>query len=166
MRLLIKLLFLETTLFQLVACHTAPKEATQFLHSATKPVAIHCVVDSQVYSRPLVKGPGNHVPVPLKDGAQVYIVRSSSGIGKIEISPGPTFRRCDEKTYSISDLNQAKSLLEFTQIENSDSFVGTELAVCNTIDEGWFFILGKKISYVGYAGPMEKPIAFVGMSCH
>jgi hypothetical protein len=164
MKLLIKLMFLEVILCQLVACHTAPKEATALSRTA-KPAEIHCVVDSRIYSQPQVRGPGNLVPVPLRDGALVSIVRSSSGISKIAVSPGPTFRRCAEKTYAISDFDEAKSLVEFSRIQNSDVFVGTELAVCNTIDEGWFFILGKKTAYIGYAGPMEKPIAFVGMSC-
>lgn len=151
---------LTAFLAQALVCQAV--EASELPNSAVK---TRCAVNSSVYNRPMLKGPGNNVPVPLSDGAQVSISKSASGISKIEITPGPVFRRCSEKPYLISDINHAKAVLEFTQIEDPEAFVGSELTVCYTVDEGWYIVVGKKTAYIGYAGPMEKPVAFVGMVC-
>ena len=166
MKMLFRLAFLNLLLLPPAFGQAILKEATDSGHSTQKAAEMRCVVDSGTFNSPYVKEPGgNHVSVPLPDGAQVSIFKSESAIEKIEISPGPRFRWCSDKTLAISDLDRAKSLLAFTHIENAEIFVGAELVRCYSIDEGWYFVLAGKLSYIGYAGPMEKPLAFVGMTC-
>lgn len=125
-----------------------------------------CTIDSSIYSAPFKLKSGKSVPVPLKDGALVTIITDNKDLKGVLINKKQVFRRCNKSSGFITNPKEAGNVLKYTTISEKSRFVGTELFLCNTVDEGWFFFYSKKIGYIGYAGPSELPLSIVAMKCN
>lgn len=42
---------------------------------------------------------------------------------------------------------------------------GAEVGFCRRNDDGWYFLLREDAGFIAYTGPVELPLAVVGMSC-
>lgn len=126
---------------------------------------LQCKVDSRTYSAPYKLSPDRLIGVPINDGTLVSINWSRPGKQKVLVEGESRFKSCDDSVHVIQNSIMAKNLFSATKITNTSEFVGANLGVCQTADEGWFFIFKKNIGYIGYAGPDPLPLAVVGMKC-
>lgn len=163
--------FIATVLIMIsiISCVSTNKSdtATDKLQLPLKEIGVaNCTVDSSLYSAPYLMHSGKFAPVPMRDGFSVSIDATKHPEMRVLIEGKNVFQRCRKQTAVIETIDQAKLLLKLTKIDDFQRFVGSEFTSCLTVDEEWFFLYKKPIGYIGYTGPAELPLSFIGMQCN
>ncbi|MBL6990790.1 MAG: hypothetical protein ISR65_13475 [Bacteriovoracaceae bacterium] len=122
----------------------------------------NCTVNSASYSQ----YPQEGYQVPLQDGTVVAIDYEGQKLNSVLINGEKVFRKCGAELFEISTSEMAKNAFQYTGETNFDRFVGAQVGMCNTVDEGWMVLLSDDGGYLAYMGPYEVPLSLVKLDCN
>jgi hypothetical protein len=120
-----------------------------------------CTVDSTIYEA----YPQDGYRVPFIDGTKLSINIKASQLDSVLVEGQSFFRKCHQDLMEIETADMAKNAFQYTGETDFDQFVGLNVGMCNTVDEGWMILVGEQDYYLGYMGPYEVVLSLVSLKC-